>query len=365
MPNFAPVILDAYEEILVRQADAGGLAHYNRLMNQGMSEAEMREELLRSPEYAVKNPDPGISNRLGLNVHIPSNAMLDDVALNVGMQWIRVDFDWYRVEPERGRYVWKEHDRVIERSHELGVGVLGTLAYTPNWASSNPGNPKITDPPASTEYWTNFVHEATGRYRDQVRYWQMWNEPNLTNFWTGSMTQYRQQILEAGARVAKEAHPDCLVVAPGLANIGEWRAWFEEAMNAKGFIDVINHHNYQSEGREVIESLERDGPFRPSLKTLIEDNEVDDRPFWITETGRRSDEGDQRRYYEEVVASLRESDWVQSVYFFHYWDGPGQGDGGFGIVNEGFSPKASYRFLQSVLRPLGVRDRPSEETVRV
>lgn len=291
--------------------------------------------------------------------------MLDDVALDLGMQWIRVDFDWFRIEPERGTYAWDEHDRIIERSQELGVEVLATLAYTPNWASSNPGNPKITDPPASTEYWMDFVNEAARRYRDGIRYWQMWNEPNLNDFWTGSMTQYRRDILESGARAAKEVHPGCLVVAPGLANIGEWRAWFEEAMKAKGLIGVINHHNFQSEGSNVIESLERDSSSRPSLKSLIEDNGVDDRPFWITETGRRSDEGDQRRYYEEVVASLRKSDWVQNVFFFHYWDGPRQGDGGFGIVNEDFSPKASYRFLQSVLKPPDFRMGSSKETVRV
>ena len=43
--------------ILGRLPDPGGLANFNRLMNQGLSEAMMREALLRSPEYAEKNPD--------------------------------------------------------------------------------------------------------------------------------------------------------------------------------------------------------------------------------------------------------------------------------------------------------------------
>ena len=102
MPDFSPIIHDAYEEILERSADPQGLRNYNRLMNQGMSEAEMRETLLRSAEYAGKNPDPGLAARLGLNVHVPSNAILDDVAMNLGMQWIRVDFNWYKIEPEKG-----------------------------------------------------------------------------------------------------------------------------------------------------------------------------------------------------------------------------------------------------------------------
>lgn len=57
MPNFSRIISLAYMRILERPPDPGGLANYNRLMNQGLSEAMMREALLRSPEYASKNPD--------------------------------------------------------------------------------------------------------------------------------------------------------------------------------------------------------------------------------------------------------------------------------------------------------------------
>src|SRR6266545_1392576 len=79
MPHFARVIRDAYVEILEREADPGGLTSYNGQMNGGMSEAAMREALLRSPEFTSRNPDPGLSARLGLNVHIPSDPIIDDV----------------------------------------------------------------------------------------------------------------------------------------------------------------------------------------------------------------------------------------------------------------------------------------------
>jgi len=59
MPNFIRIVSDAYEEILERAPDAGGLAHFNDRMNQGLSEADLREALLRSDEYAQKNPPPG------------------------------------------------------------------------------------------------------------------------------------------------------------------------------------------------------------------------------------------------------------------------------------------------------------------
>ena len=57
MPDFTPVITLAYMRILGRPPDASGLETYNRAMNSGLTEAQMRESLLRSAEYARKNPD--------------------------------------------------------------------------------------------------------------------------------------------------------------------------------------------------------------------------------------------------------------------------------------------------------------------
>lgn len=56
MPDFTRVINLAYERILGRPADSSGLQGYNQAMNLGLTEAQMRESLMRSEEYANKNP---------------------------------------------------------------------------------------------------------------------------------------------------------------------------------------------------------------------------------------------------------------------------------------------------------------------
>ncbi len=60
MPDFSPVITLAYQRILGRSPDPSGLAAFNQNMNNGLSEAEMREALLRSPEYAESHPDRAV-----------------------------------------------------------------------------------------------------------------------------------------------------------------------------------------------------------------------------------------------------------------------------------------------------------------
>ena len=63
MPDFGRIINLAYMRILGRPADPGGQETYDGLMNQGMTEAMMRESLLRSPEYAANNPDDAQTGR--------------------------------------------------------------------------------------------------------------------------------------------------------------------------------------------------------------------------------------------------------------------------------------------------------------
>jgi hypothetical protein len=68
MPDFTRIIRDAYAEILERLPDPGGLAHFNERMNLGLSEADLREVLLRSQEYAERNPTPPPPDSLALRV---------------------------------------------------------------------------------------------------------------------------------------------------------------------------------------------------------------------------------------------------------------------------------------------------------
>jgi hypothetical protein len=68
MPDFTRIVRDAYAEILERLPDPGGLAHFNERMNLGLSEADLREVLLRSQEYAERNPPAPPPDSLALRV---------------------------------------------------------------------------------------------------------------------------------------------------------------------------------------------------------------------------------------------------------------------------------------------------------
>lgn len=56
MPNYKRIITKIYDEILGRPADPGGLDSWDKQMNAGKAEAEVREAFLRSEEYKTRFP---------------------------------------------------------------------------------------------------------------------------------------------------------------------------------------------------------------------------------------------------------------------------------------------------------------------
>jgi hypothetical protein len=55
--RYERIIRQAYQEILDREPDEGGLIAYNNAMWQGVTEQQMRESMIRSGEYNKKNPE--------------------------------------------------------------------------------------------------------------------------------------------------------------------------------------------------------------------------------------------------------------------------------------------------------------------
>jgi polysaccharide biosynthesis protein PslG len=164
-----------------------------------------------------------VNSPYGINSHVPDNATLDRIA-GAGIGWIRVDMNWFQMEPGRDSYNWGFMDTVVNQARARGLEVFATLAYTPAWAN---GTGNIADPPLDTADWYDFVFDTVSRYKSKVKYWGMWNEPNLDSFFTGSGWQYREWILKPGSQAAKAADPACFVLGPDLAhlNSADYPSW--------------------------------------------------------------------------------------------------------------------------------------------
>ncbi len=122
---------------------------------------------------------------------------------------------WGALEPARGQYDWHSLDTWVSESQKHNVQLDYVFVNTPLWASTRPNEPCIgkrvgcAAPPNLTD-WEDFVQTLVKRYKGRISSYELWNEPNGSGFWTGSLPQ----MVELAAR----AYPiiNQLILQPSL-----------------------------------------------------------------------------------------------------------------------------------------------------
>jgi len=189
--------------------------------------------------------------------------------------------------------VFEVYDGLIAR----GVSPFVELGFMPgNLASGTAtfgfyrGN--IT-PPKSTEAWaafiTTFVRALADRYGiAAVRSWpfEVWNEPNLPFFWTGTQQQYFD-LYKATALAIKSVDPQIKVGGPassGAAWIGDFAAYCGQN-NAP--VDFFATHSYAGDRRDKAGPAISVNDVIPMAvahaRQTIEASQFAGRPLWLSE----------------------------------------------------------------------------------
>ncbi|MCL4534677.1 MAG: cellulase family glycosylhydrolase [Bacteroidetes bacterium] len=144
-----------------------------------------------------------------------------------GFGWIKMQMLWSEIErPAKGRYEdekvdgetsWAKYDRVVDLAREYGLDLILRLDTSPDWA--RPGKSKIETPPDNYDDFGDFVYAVVSRYRGKVRYYQIWNEPNVKFEWGDEVPDAVAftRLLRIAYQRAKQADPDCVIIAPALA----------------------------------------------------------------------------------------------------------------------------------------------------
>ena len=169
---------------------------------------------------------------------------------------LRVEFPWWAIENEKkGQFDWSRADLIVNRAEGTGLDLVPVLVFTPAWAAPGCGNPTVdcrsqrrtstcpARPPAASDFG-DFVFSVTSRYRGRVRFWELWNEPDLPNYFAGSAVTYAEQILAPGYAAVKSADPVAQVIfaGPSTANAN----WVAEALSASEVrpFDILAFHDY-------------------------------------------------------------------------------------------------------------------------
>src|SRR6185369_11733990 len=92
--------------------------------------------------------------------------------------------DWHDINTAQGVYDWSAFDKWMSLAQQHGVEVTYTFGRVPSWANGGKGT---TVPMTNMQYWDDFVRAIATRSAGRVKYWEIWNEPNDTHFWTGDI----------------------------------------------------------------------------------------------------------------------------------------------------------------------------------
>ncbi len=333
---------------------------------------------------SITTADPlrgqGVGSPYGINVHAPQNEQLErlfDSVERAGISWVRIDFIWAWVEPERGVFDWQVYDDIVAAAAARHLEVLAMVAFTPEWATDGP---PFSGVPRDPREWEAFCQQAAERYGGRIRFWEVWNEPNLSEFWAGTRREYLDVILTPGARAIRAARSDAQIGGPALAHLtsGErdWYAWLAAVLQeAADDLDFLTHHAYDRDGPDdLTEKLDGRTIFgsdpagwalvAPSLREVLDAFSWSG-PVWLTETGwttSRLDEQRQALYYRGFLDQWFAGDtgraWLSKVFFYELIDDPRPEVSKYGILSPNERPKPAYEayrgFIDEYPPPRGV-----------
>ena len=270
----------------------------------------------------------------GVTAFIPSPTRWDAMQ-DANIAWGRTDFSWRNVEgSSKGAFNWAVTDDAVAQANARGLNIYAGLGYSPSWASAG-GN--SYDPPTDLQDWYDYVFATVSRYKDSIHHWELWNEPNLTQFWNGTQDEYIS-LLKVGADAVHAADPDSMVLAPELSSAGRPSLWMTNILQQAGDkIDIISFHQY-------------DGSDIPSGRLSGIDNMhraiaaagYAKKPIWITESGWESDDIGEQQQADNLVAMLdgmSSRPWWKKFFWYQIWEGPTHRSG---LLNQDETPKPSW-----------------------
>jgi len=173
-------------------------------------------------------------------------------AFLAGAKWARYHrLSWEVVAPSKNKYEWKYADQKLAIAEKYKIRPLLNIGDTPKWASSSTekklticGNPRYTQyPPKNWQDWADFVSTVVKRYKNKVKWYELWNEPGYSSaFWCNGSSKDFAKLLKVGYEAAKKVDPNCIILsgAPLYPT-----SFFEEVFASNGnkaYFDVMSVH---------------------------------------------------------------------------------------------------------------------------
>jgi hypothetical protein len=161
---------------------------------------------------------------------------------------------WAHLNTAPGVYNWQKIDNWIAMAQGQGMDVLYTFGYTPDFAGTYNTNcldsdysctaPKDVnaDGTGTDKYFSDFVTALVTRYKGRIAFYELWNEPDFSGFWSGTTAQLVRMGKDA-AKIIRSIDPGARILSPS-AHGPTMATFFDSyvAAGGAGNFDIVNAH---------------------------------------------------------------------------------------------------------------------------
>ena len=215
-----------------------------------------------------------------------------------GVQSVKAEFVWRRIEPAKGTYDWSVTDAVVRTAAREGFSVLPTVLQAPDWATGPEDAGQAIRHSQDPDDYGRFLITLVRRYGPQgtfwathphlhklpVRAWEIWNEPELYHWWKPPWLDPYVQLLKSAHHAVKAADPHAKIVLAGLT----FESWKDlrrlYAHGARRYFDVVSLHPYTHFPANVIKTV-------AYVRRVMRRHHDPRKPIWITELAWTSGKG--------------------------------------------------------------------------
>ncbi|NLV73442.1 MAG: hypothetical protein GXY52_01970 [Chloroflexi bacterium] len=270
----------------------------------------------------------------------------------LGLRNLRDRFTWQHAQPSPDKMEWGKYKVAAEAQKAGGIDVYQMLSGVPSWAM-DPNSEELSFgeyPPNDMRKVYEFCARAAREMGHAIRYWELWNEPDI--FFFAGHPWDLAAISKAGALGFKDADPTIGVLgASRCAGPTFWQRWLA---NGPGpYIDIFNQHSYgKPEDQFAMIQENRD---------LMADVGMQ-RPIWMTEMGKRSIPDPDGTYTLaeriQVVYMLRAfasglASGIERFFYFYLQEFLEAGAAVWGIQRVDLSPMPAVLALGTLIRQIG------------
>jgi hypothetical protein len=288
---------------------------------------------------------------------------------SIGLRWIRVDCDWSWIQAGGPTsFDWSATDQTVSAAEAVGMNVDLIIDNSPSWAAVGGFAPHSFAQPSSVTAFSTFAGQVAAHYAPMgVRTYEIWNEPNIHQFWEPAPNpSVYTSMLKGSYAAINAAEPDSTVISGGLSpastdGVDISPIDFLSSMysdGAAGSFDALGFHAYSypalPDTFEPWSGWSQMDQTSPSIRSVMTANGDGGKQVWITEIGAPSAGPDgvgataQADEITQAVQAAKTTPWIGALFVYTYQDSATNPDY-FGLINADGSPKPAWSALAGAL----------------